>query len=87
MQDNGIFLQSLTPGALLSPSLGLPLQSCPAHPAGASSPFRTFASVCLPEDTDGGSRESEALGNEAAIHAAIPPVFIATMPALMGSAR
>ena len=63
-------------GRLLpSYSLGLPLRaelSCPFHQPGASSPtpppFRTFASACLPEDTDGRSRESEALGNEAVIH-------------------
>lgn len=82
--DNGIFLQSLTQGTLPSPSLGLPL---PAGPSFSPAPIRTFASVYLPEDTDGRSRESEALGNEVAIHSAIPPVFIATMPALMGSER
>lgn len=56
----------------LIPWGSLCLPSCPSHQPGARSltapPFRTFASACLPEDTDGRSRELETLGNEAAIH-------------------
>lgn len=77
---------SLTSGLLPTPSLGLPPHAVPSFPPAWSQPsIWTFASVHLPEDTGGRSRESEALGNEEAIHAAIPSVFIATMPALMGS--